>query len=142
MYKVTRTDKLKETFVVEAGEDRLELTVDIDIDAFIGKYNRTRAELLAATDKVKDGGQSAVYGYGEAVVALLRLVFGDEQAAQLLAFYDGRYSALLIDVYPFLNDVVVPEATAASAARRQQLTAAAKAARQHGKRTGKHRWGR
>ncbi len=142
MYKVTRTDKLKETFVVEAGEERLELTVDIDIDTFIAKFNRTRAELVAATSKVKDGGQAAVDGYGEAVVALLRLVFGDAQTAELLTFYDGRYTALLMDVYPFLNDVVIPAVAAASSARRQQLTAAVKQTQQHGKRARTHGWSR
>ena len=46
---------------------------------------------------------------GNAAIAMIEAVLGKENTKVILEFYSGRYNDLIIEVLPFLRDVVVPE---------------------------------
>jgi len=45
---------------------------------------------------------------------MCKIVFGEDQAGQMLEYYDGRYTDLLVNVFPFIQNRVEPMIRSAS----------------------------
>ena len=61
------------------------------------------------------------------------MIFGDQQTTRLLAFYENNYTELLLDIVPFINDVILPPIKELKEERKKQLVdAVRRAARQKG----------
>lgn len=58
--------------------------------------------------------------FGDAVLSLLGLVFGDDGAAEILDFYEDAYAEMAVAVFPYIEDVIVPEIRRSAEAMRQQ----------------------
>ena len=63
---------------------------------------------------------------------MFNVIFGEEDAANILLFYEGNYTEMLLDVFPFVDGEIIPKIREASEARKAQLLAAAKATRKRG----------
>lgn len=133
MYQIQRKSRICEELAVldKDGNIAHTLQVDINIDDFVGRWNKARADLDNA-NKMLNEDPSNVEAYGRAVIALLVLIFGEEQTNILLNHYENNYGELLLDVFPFINEVIIPKVTEASAARKEQLRAAAKLSKKRG----------
>lgn len=110
MYKIKRSRHIAESLQIEDGDKLLDLTVDIVIDDIMKKYIELGSRLAKLQEMVDAGEKTEdLYAeYGRTVVAYFELFFGTEQTARILNFYSNRYSEMLLDVTPFLQDVVVP----------------------------------
>lgn len=127
-YRIQRKSRILETMEVcnAKGDVDLTLTVDIDVDKIIARWNKVYVDLAQA--KIAENPDRL----GDCTCLLLELVFGAEQATRLLEYYEQRYSELLLDVFPFIAEVITPQINAASAARKEQMLAASKAVRRLG----------
>ena len=47
--------------------------------------------------------------------------FGEEGAAKILDFYDGNYTDMMEDVFPYINTILLPKLEAESAKRREAM---------------------
>lgn len=125
MYKITRKSQIIETLQLcnLNGEVVHEIPVEITIDGFIGQYNKCRDKLLATkiAAESKDNSETNVEAYGNAIISLMQLIFGEENANTILQFYDNRYGEMLVDIFPFITEVIQPQLQQASKARMEQF---------------------
>lgn len=128
MYKIKRSRHIAESLQIEDGDKLLDLTVDIVIDDIMKKYIELGSRLAKLQEMVDAGEKTEdLYAeYGRTVVAYFELFFGTEQTAKIMELYSGRYSEMLVDITPFLQDVVVPEIIKAQEETKNKYRALAK----------------
>lgn len=129
-YQITRKAKITETLELYRADGSLAETinVDLDIDLMGGRVNKARENMaIAQLELEKD--KRNVEAFGRAVLSLFNVIFGEDGTRRIVAFYDGKEGEMLLDMFPFINNVIMPQVEAASAARKQQLLDAAKASK-------------
>lgn len=132
-YQIKRKSRIKERLELcdESGAIVLPIDVEINVDDMAGRITAAQQTLGMAQALVNKEPQSAKAqeAFGAAVIALFAVIFGKDNADKIIAFYDGRYTEMLVDVFPFINDVIMPKIRSASAERKQQLMDAARASK-------------
>ena len=142
MYQVQRKNQIKEQLqLVHAnGEIACTLDVNINVDKIGPKINKAYELLgMAQLELEKNAtSQAAVDAFGEAVLCLFAVIFGESGCEKIVDFYGSRraWSEMLIDLFPFINDEIIPKVQEASAARKQQFLEMSKAAKH------RRKWGR
>ena len=133
MYQITRKNKIKETLQLcnADGTPALEVNVEINVDTLGNKINKAYEIVGRAQNELKKDPRSEnlLEEYGAAVIALFEAIFGEKNAEDILAFYDGNETEMLLDIFPFINEVILPMVREASEARKEQLRAAANLAK-------------
>ena len=128
MYKIKRSGHISESLQIEDGAKLLDLTVDISIDEIMADYVELGSH-LAKLQTMLDKGENAedLYAeYGKTVLAYFELFFGADQTEKIVSFYDSRYSEMLSDITPFLQDVIVPAIIRAQDETKEKYKAMAK----------------
>ena len=132
-YQIKRKQRVRETLELCNSEGNVELTVhvDIDLDVMGGRIANAHDVLRMANELVaeKPDSEEAQEAFGAAVIALFAVIFGKDNADKIIEYYEGRYTEMLLDVFPFINEAVMPKVKEASASRKQQLLHAANAMR-------------
>lgn len=132
-YQIQRKNRIKETLELldETGAVAESLTVDLNVDQIAGRVNKAYETLGAAQTALQKNARSdeALEAYGKAVIAVFDVIFGEDGTKKLVAFYEGNFNEMLLDVFPFINDEIMPKIKAASADRREQMLAAVKASK-------------
>lgn len=132
-YQVQRKSRIKETLELldETGAVVESLDVDLNVDQIAGRVNKAYEVLGAAQTALQKNARSdeSLEAYGKAVLAVFDVIFGEDGTKKLISFYDGNFNEMLLDVFPFINDEVMPKIRAASADRREQMLAAVKASK-------------
>ena len=132
-YQVQRKSRIKETLELldETGAVVESLDVDLNVDQIAGRVNKAYEVLGAAQTALQKNARSdeALEAYGKAVLAVFDVIFGEDGTKKLISFYDGNFNEMLLDVFPFINDEIMPKIRAASADRREQMLAADKASK-------------
>lgn len=115
MYTIKRRTRLKDTLRLEDGDKVLDVPVEIDIDMAIANYWKHYENLKLAQDQLqKRDSDEARINFGNAFMALLIFLFGQEWAQKMVEFYDGRYSEMLVDLYPYIDGQIYPQLKKAS----------------------------
>lgn len=130
-YQIIRKSKITEELELCRADGTVaeRLTVDIDIDSIGARvYKAYENMAIAQLDLQKD--KSNVEAFGRAVLNLFVVIFGEDGTNRIAAFYENKEGEMLLDLIPFINNVVMPQVSAASAHRKQQLLEAAKASKQ------------
>ena len=129
MYQVKRQNHIKETLqLCEAdGTVAEEILVDLNVDIISSRVNKAYEMLGMAQNDLQANMDSPelITAYGNAVIAIFDVIFGVENREKIFRFYDGNYTEMLLDLFPFINDVVMPKIKEVSEARMQQILAAA-----------------
>lgn len=130
-YQVQRKNRIKESLELLNNDGSIYkvLTVDLNVDQIANRVNKAyeeigRLQLELQKDPHNPHNQEA---YGKAVICTLEIIFGEEQLKDILAFYEDSYTEMLLDLFPFIHDCVMPQIREASAKRKEQLMAAAQA---------------
>lgn len=128
-YKVGRAKKITEPLelVDETGATVKVIPAAITPDKVVMEFNRRYNAVIAAqkaaqqvADPSDAGAQEVLSLFGDAVLSLLGLVFGDDGAAEILDFYEDAYAEMAVAVFPYIEDVIVPEIRRSAEAMRQQ----------------------
>ena len=128
-YKIQKNPHVREDVTVEDDGRELTVSVDLDVHQILQRYTVAAKKIAVAEQQLQDlqtkGVTSENLGdayasLGGAILELFNIVFGPEQTAQIVEFYDGNSSEMLQDFVPFLQDVVGPKI------REAQLTIARK----------------
>lgn len=130
-YQIIRKSRITEELELCRADGTVaeRLTVDIDIDSIGARvYKAYENMAIAQLDLQKD--KRNVEAFGRAVLNLFVVIFGEDGATRIAAFYENKEGEMLLDLIPFINNVVMPQVSAASAHRKQQLLDAAKASKQ------------
>ena len=126
MYELKRSKKIFEE--VKIGDDIL--TVNISADTALKEFNKNFNAVVAAENQLKQltGGtdadiEQAVDAYSQAVIGLLRLIFGEENTEKILTFYENNYVEMVNEVFPFVLDVILPKVKELMDEEKQKLAA-------------------
>ena len=139
MYTITRKNRIKEQLQLCHADGTVALAIDVDlnVDQIAGRLNKAY-EVLGMTqnalqENVSD--QQALDAYGKAVIAVFDVIFGEENSKKILEFYENNYTEMLLDIFPFINNEIMPKIREASEERKKQLLAAAAEAKKSGRRS-------
>ena len=134
MYTITRKNRIKEQLQLCHADGTVALTADVDlnVDEIAGRVNKAYEALGMAQNALQKNAESAqlMEAYGNTVTAFFAVIFGEETAGKIVEFYEGRWTEMLLDLFPFINNEIMPKIREASADRKAQLLEAAKLAKQ------------
>ena len=143
MYQITRKSRVTETLQLchANGDVACEINVDLNVDDIAGRVNKAREALAMAQlalEKEQDS-EALAEAYGNAVIMLFDVIFTPEGTQQIVEFYEGNYTEMLLDVFPFINNEIMPKIREASEDRSAKLLEAARMADQGEKAARRHR---
>ena len=140
MYTVTRKNRIKEQLQLCHADGTVALTADVDlnVDAIAGRVSKAYEALAMAQNTLQNSPNdpNAAEAYGRAVLTVFEVIFGEENARNIVAFYENNWTEMLLDLFPFINNEIMPKIREASEERKAQLLEAARAAGQDNR---KHR---
>lgn len=112
-YKVQRSSKIIEQ--LELGEDKT-ISVVINVTKMAADINKAYNDIIRAdvayrkADKSNPEQVLEVFGeIGKSVLSLFNVVFGEESAAEVVEYYDEDYLEMIIEVLPFISEVIFPQ---------------------------------
>lgn len=130
-YQLSRTRKIIETLELTDNNGKVIKTIDIHLDVgIIAKEYRDLCEKLGKAERQLKEAQKhndtetfdkTLEAYGETIIALLRLIFGEENAQVLLDYFENNYFEMSIKLIPFIFDVLSPKIIEGIKAEKQQL---------------------
>lgn len=131
MYQITRKNRIKETLQLchENGTVAEEINVDLNVDVIAGRMNKAYEALGMAQNALESNSNSPemMEQYGKAVIAVFDVIFGEDGCKKIVEFYENNYTEMLLDLFPFINDEIMPKIRETSEQRKQQLIEDAKA---------------
>ena len=107
----------------ESGNVVRTIHISLCLDKLLGRYNETVNALKAAEIAIDPKDEQSLEVYGQAVMQLLRLIFGAD-ADVILAHYEGRYLEMLDNIMPYIFHTIGPELRKLSRQRMDALKAA------------------
>lgn len=126
-YQITRKNRIKEELQLcnEDGSVALSVQVDLNTDEMGLAAAKAWERLGIATVAAQKDPEAAEteQAYGDAVLALFAVIFGEEQTNKILKFYEDRLAEMLLDLAPFVEDEIMPKVEAAREARKAQFLA-------------------
>ena len=136
MYQVQRKKRIKEELQLVNADGTVSdtITVDLNVDEIAARVSKSYETLGMAQNALQADqyNEKLVEAYGNAVVAVFTVIFGEDGCNKILNFYESNYTEMPLDLFPFINDVIMPKIREASESRKQQLVNAAKATNKHG----------
>ena len=139
MYTVQRKNRIVEQLqLVHAnGDVACTIDVDINVDQIGAKINHAYELVGMANAALQKNPTSPdlIDAFGKAVIALFTAVFGEDGCNKIVEFYGSTdsWSEMLVDLFPFLNNEIIPKIREASEERKKQLLEMAKAVKRNGK---------
>ena len=126
MFELKRSEKIVEQ--IKLGDEIIEVNLDAGaIQArFTKGYNellRVQSALNGATSDTLDAVSDKLEQYGNAVVGVLQVIFGEENTQKILAFYENNYTEMFTQIYPFIGEVIIPKISEASKRKADELKA-------------------
>lgn len=107
----------------ESGKVVRTIHVSLCMNKLLGRYNETVNALKAAEIAIDQKDDKSLEAYGQIVMQLLRLIFGND-ADVILAHYEGRYLEMLDNIMPYIFHTIGPELRKLSRQRMDALKAA------------------
>lgn len=125
-YQVGRSGKIHESLelVDDSGSVVATVYTDVDADKIAKEFNlrinaiiraeaaakaySAQGEVTAMTAEQAEAANTAIQAYGDAVINLFQLIFGDDDTRKIIDFYEGSYFEMSLQVFPFILDVVKP----------------------------------
>lgn len=124
-YQIKKSSRITEQMEFLGEDNQVVLTIDVDIDAdrLSQKYRATEMRLMECREQAEGGSAEGLQAYGTAVLAFFDLVFGEENTQKMLAYFDGNYTDMFLQVTPFIQHVVKPAIEAEILEKRQRMAA-------------------
>lgn len=127
MAVLKRKKRIQESLVLQNddGSEFATLQVDLDIDQMMSGYNKAKNDIIRAQKSLRESPQDAqnLEEYGKAIVAVLQVIFGEENTNTLLRFYENRYTEMLEMVMPYITQEIEPKMREMAAQKREALKA-------------------
>ena len=130
-YQLSRTRKIIESLELtdDNGNVIKAIYVNLDVGMVAKEYRNLCDKLGKAERQLKEAQKhndtetfdKTLEAYGETIIALLRLIFGEENAQVLLDYYENNYFEMSIKLVPVIFDVISPKIIEGIKAKKQQL---------------------
>lgn len=125
MYQIKQSKPFHDQLSIETktGETKV-FDVTINITPQLAKdYRAIQIKLLELNKKHNENKEdfSVITGIGECVVDTMKLLLGEENTKELVEIYDEDYTSMLYDVFPYINEVIVPKIQKIAKEKKQQV---------------------
>lgn len=125
--KIRSKNRFSDSLTVVTGAKSMTLTVDVDLNTLATSMRKAKEVLAQAQiNAVNDPSPENMAAFGQGLKQLVECVFGAEQSARIINFYEGNGEALLDDLMPYILRKIAPMAARISAQRRRELEKAAR----------------
>lgn len=120
--KIRSRNRFSDSLTITSGAKSMTLTVDVDLLTLAQSMHKAREVLAQAQiNATKDPTPESMAAFGQGLKQLVECVFGQEQAEQCIAFYEGNTESMLDDLMPYILRRIAPMAARVSAQRRREL---------------------
>lgn len=118
-YQAKRSKKVIEEFELVDENNKVVECLQVDLSApgltekirqkYVALVNvQQEVQAINASNNTQEEVMQACTLLGTAVVDLIEAVFGREDAEKIVAFYEDGYSEMVVEVLPFISEVVLP----------------------------------
>lgn len=123
-YSIQRKQKIQEVLELkdETGALVHTLHINLDVDEVAPRLYRAKKELAERQQSLSAApSDDAMEQYGRAIITLFEAIFGADNTEKIAAFYDSKYTEMLLDMFPFITEVVYPRLNDLEAQKVAQL---------------------
>lgn len=125
MYVIQKSQAFTDTITFQTNGEAEDLTVPIKLNVtseLIPQYRAVQLRMLELQkqNQTDPGNEAAINGIGECIVQTMTLLFGEENAEAIIRFYENDLEQMLLDVFPYIRDVIVPQIEKIAKERKQQ----------------------
>ncbi len=120
MYQINVSERFEDKLVLNKKDGELVVDVSFDLLKMAQKFRSAQVDVLRAMKTAQgDSGEKAA-ALGEAIVGLFNLVFGNQNTEKIIAFYKEDYANMLLDLFPYIQNVIEPALRKESKERMQR----------------------
>lgn len=120
MYTVEKKNDLIDTLCLKNKGEELKIEVKLNLTKTLTAFEKSFRKLQLVQIEIQKGSKD-FKKMGDAILDVFEIVFGKEDSAKMINFYNGDYTTLLIDVYPFILNVVFPAFEKAKKQRQKEI---------------------
>lgn len=120
MYTVEKKNDLIDTLCLKNKGEELKIDVKLNLTKTLTAFEKSFRKLQLVQIEIQKG-STDFKKMGDAILDVFEIVFGKEDSAKMINFYVGDYTTLLIDVYPFIINVVFPAFEKAKKQRQKEI---------------------
>ena len=125
MYVIQKSQAFTDTITFQTNGEAEDLTVPIKLNVtseLIPQYRAVQLRMLELQkqNQTDPGNEAVINGIGECIVQTMTLLFGEENAEAIIRFYDNDLAQMLMDVFPYIRDVIIPQIEKIAKERKQQ----------------------
>ena len=125
MYTIQKSETFADQLELkDAAGQSLVLDAKLNVTpALVKEYRALQVRLLELQKQAagKPGDPDVLEQIGRAVSDVLTLLFGEENIRKMTAFYDGDFVTMLADIFPYIQNVIVPRFSKLAKSRKAQL---------------------
>ena len=121
MFVIKRKENLIETVKFENNGKELIIDVKVNLLNTLNKYEKASRAIQLAIVDIQKGKITDAKKIGDVIIGMLTIVFGND-TQKIIDFYDGDYTELLLDVWPFIISVVTPAYQKVKKQRQKEIT--------------------
>ena len=109
-YQIKKDNEVVEEleFLDKNNEVVKKISVKINIDKIASEYRQRKLEITEAQQKINKGEEDAVELFGVAIINMFKTVFGEENTVAILEYFEGKYTDMLTNCIPFIEQVIQP----------------------------------
>ena len=109
-YQIKKDNEVVEEleFLDNNNEVVKKINVKINIDKIASEYRQRKLEITEAQQKINKGEEDAVELFGVAIINMFKTVFGEENTVTILEYFEGKYTDMLTNCIPFIEQVIQP----------------------------------
>lgn len=109
MYTIKQRDSIVDTLALERRDGTVE-KININLRITPDIASKFRKEQLRLIELQKQGANNpeTIEKIGEVIVNIMDLIFGADGRNKIITFFDGDYTAMMLDIFPYIQTVVIP----------------------------------
>lgn len=109
MYTIKKSESFHDSFqIVNSKNETLIIDFEFDVTPENVKNFRTLQTQYIDLQKSAADDAAKLADLGKCIVTLFTLIFGEANIKTLLEFYKDDYSKMLVDIAPYIREVIIP----------------------------------
>lgn len=109
MYTIKQRDSIVDTLALERRDGTVEkININLRITPDIVSKFRGEQLRLIELQKQDANNPETIEKIGEVIVNIMDLIFGEDGRDKIITIFDGDYTAMMLDIFPYIHDVVIP----------------------------------
>ena len=109
MYTIKQRDNIVDTLALERRDGTVEkININLRLTPDIASKFRREQLRLIELQKQDANNPETIEKIGEVIVNIMDLIFGEDGGDKIITFFDGDYTAMMLDIFPYIQNVVIP----------------------------------